>query len=177
MLQEFVQQIKKLVDRSIREIHTAMPGQIVSFDPETGLATVVPTMKFRKPGGGTVDYPQVSGVPVVFPQACGGKATIAYPVSAGDSCLIIIAEQALDFWMYGQMTDTDLAFDLTNAICIPGLFNTANPVMADACAQNAIIADVKGTRITVRDGEVSIDAPTGRVSGNLVVEGSVTSNQ
>lgn len=177
MVQEFVLQIKKMIERQIREVHTAMPGQIVSFDPETGLATVLPSMKFRKPDGTTVDYPQISGVPVLFPQGLGGNATIAFPVVAGDSCLIIVAEQSIDYWLYGQETDTDLAFDMTNAICIPGLFNTANPVVAEACSQNAIMVDLKGTRLTVRDGEVDIDAATVKVSGNLVVEGTVTSGQ
>ena len=108
----------------------------MSFDPGTGLATVLPTMKFKKPDGTTVDFPQVTGVPVVFPQSMGQQATIAYPVKAGDGCLIIVAEQSIDYWLYGQETDTDLDFDLTNSICIPGLFAKANPVMAEACNGN-----------------------------------------
>lgn len=176
MLQEFVHQIKKTIDKAIREVHTAMPGEIVTFDAVTGLATVVPKMKFRKPDGKTIDYPQLSGVPVVFPQGWGGNATIAFPVKSGDSCLIIIAEQALDYWLYGQMTDTNLAFDLTNAICIPGLFNTGNPVMAEACQKNAVVVDVKGTRMLVRDGEIVLDAPTVKVNGNLSVRGKVESD-
>lgn len=176
MMQEFIHQLLKLVDQEIREIHTAIPGEIASFDTDTGLASVIPSMKFRKPDGSTVDYPQISGVPVVFPQGMGGEATIAYPVKAGDSCLIIISEQSLDYWMYGQETDTDLAFDISNAICIPGLFNTANKVMAEACQKNAIIVDVNGTRLSVSDGEVAIEAPVVKMSGDLVVEGTVTSN-
>lgn len=177
MMQEFVQQVRNLVDGMIREIHTAMPAEIVSFDTTTGLATVLPIMKFRKPDGSTVNYPQISGVPVLFPQALGGDAVIAFPVQAGDSCLIIVAEQAIDYWLYGQETDTNLAFDMTNAICIPGLFNTGNPLVADACSENAIMIALKHTRLTVRDGEVDINADTVKVSGNLVVEGTVTSKQ
>ena len=33
MMQEFVQEIQNTVQRGLRGIHTAMPGQIVSFDP------------------------------------------------------------------------------------------------------------------------------------------------
>lgn len=32
MMQEFVQEIQNTVQRGLRGIHTAMPGQIVSFD-------------------------------------------------------------------------------------------------------------------------------------------------
>ena len=131
-------------------------------------------MKFKKPDGKTMDFPQVTGVPVVFPQGAGQGATIAFPVKPGDSCLLVVAEQSLDYWQYGQETSTDLAFDMTNAICIPGLFAQGNPVVADACAQNAVIVDVKGTRLTVKGGSVTISAPEVTVEGNLTVTGSLS---
>ena len=60
--------------------------------------------------------------------------------------------------MYGQETGTNLKFDLTNAICIPGLFAPANSVVAEACEQDAIIADVSGTRLTIKsDGLIQAD--------------------
>ena len=174
MMQEFVQGIQNTVQRGLRGIHTAMPGRIVSFDAAKGIATVKPAMKFKKPDGKTMDFPQVTGVPVVFPQGAGQGATIAFPVKPGDGCLLVVAEQSLDYWQYGQETSTDLAFDMTNAICIPGLFAQGNPAVADACAQNAVIVDVKGTRLTVKGGSVTISAPEVTVEGNLTVTGSLS---
>lgn len=166
MLQELIQKLKDLCDERVREVHTAVPGRIIGFDPETGLADVQPVMKFKKPGGVKIDYPQLYGVPVMFPQTAG--ASIAYPVREGDGCLVIIAEQSLDYWMYGQETETNLAFDLTNAICIPGLFQGANPVAAEALRDNAIVMAVGETRISVTEKAV-------KVTGNLEVSGTVTS--
>ena len=60
MMQEFVQEIQNTVQRGLRGIHTAMPGQIVSFDAAKGVATVKPAMKFKKPDGTTVDFPITS---------------------------------------------------------------------------------------------------------------------
>lgn len=174
MMQEFVQEIQNTVQRGLRGIHTAMPGQIVSFDAAKGIATVKPAMKFKKPDGKTMDFPQVTGVPVVFPQGNAQGATVAFPIKPGDSCLLVVAEQSLDYWQYGQETSTDLAFDMTNAICIPGLFAQGNSVVADACAQNAVIVDVKGTRLTVKGGSVTISAPEVTVEGNLTVTGSLS---
>ena len=159
MMQEFVQEIQNTVQRGLRGIHTAMPGRIVSFDAAKGIATVKPAMKFKKPDGKTMDFPQVTGVPVVFPQGAGQGATIAFPVKPGDGCLLVVAEQSLDYWQYGQETSTDLAFD---------------PAVADACAQNAVIVDVKGTRLTVKGGSVTISAPEVTVEGNLTVTGSLS---
>ncbi len=158
MMQEFVQAIDDSIKKGVRGIHTAMPGVILSYDAGKGLATVQPTMKFKKPDGDTVDYAQITGVPVVFQQGMNQEATVAFPVKPGDGCLIIIAEQSIDYWLYGQETETDLAFDLTNAICIPGLFTKANSVVKAACDQNAVIADVSGTRLTIKkDGLIQAD--------------------
>lgn len=46
--------------------------------------------------------------------------------------------------------------------------------IADACAQNAVIVDVKGTRLTVKGGSVTISAPEVTVEGNLTVTGSLS---
>lgn len=175
MLQEFVQEINNSIKKEIQGIHTAMPGTIVSFDPGKMIATVLPGMKFKKPNGTTIDYPQITGVPVVFPQGASQQCTVAFPVKAGDGCLIIVAEQSLDYWMYGQETATDLAFDMTNAICIPGLFSNTNAAVEAACSANAVVIDAKGTRITVKSGSVEIEAAEVKINGNLTVSGSVQS--
>lgn len=176
MLQELVESISKMVDSKINEIHTTMPGKIVSYDAKTGLATVLPAMKFKLQNGSTVDYPQITGVPVVFPQSNGQQATIAYPVRAGDGCLIFIAEHSIEYWLYGQETDTDLSFDLTDAFCIPGLFKTANPLVERACRENAVIIDVKGTEIAVKKDEVSVKAANIVLDGDLRVNGNITAS-
>lgn len=171
MLAEFNQAVVDLVNKMINEIHTACPGKIVSYDANTGLATVLPQMKFKKPNGDVLDYPQITGVPVLIPQGFSQDAVIAYPVKAGDGCLIIVAENSIDFWLYGQQTDTDLHFDLTNAICIPGLFAAANKAVKEAIENNAVVVDVKGTKITVKQNDVKITSPKVTITGDLVVNG------
>lgn len=189
MLQEFVDQVNKTARKTVEGIHTALPGEITKFDADKCVATVQPKAKFKKPNGETMDFPTVSGVPVVFPQVMNQDATIAFPVKAGDNCLIVFAEKALDFWMYGKETDTTLWFDLTNAICIPGLFAKGNPVMKEACDNSAIIidvkkarlsikedkiqAEVKGTKLTMESGKMDIIAPEVSITGNVTVTGDV----
>lgn len=172
MLNEFVQQNKNMVRDMINGIHTAMPAVILSFDPGSCMAVIQPKCRIKDNKGNLIDYPQVSGVPVIFIQSAGQTATLAYPINPGDGCLFIAAEQSLDYWMYGKDTPTDLKFDLTNGIAIPGLFVQPNTIVADACSQNAVIIDNSGTRIALTDGEISI---TGNVTinGNLNVTGDV----
>lgn len=174
MNSELVHQIKETAKKAAESIHTAVPGTIVSYDPVKGQATVKPDMKFTTRGGNIIDYPQISGVPVLFQQHMGQKATVAFPVKPGDGCLLAISEQSLDYWMYGQDTGTNLKFDLTNAMAIPGLFAKANSVVAEACSQDAIIIDVSGTRITIKAGKVQIDAAEVIINGNTTVNGNFT---
>lgn len=173
MMQEFVQEINNSIKQEIRGMHTAFPGVITSFDAATCIASVQPSMKFRKPDGKTMDYPQITGVPVVIPQGNAQQGTVAFPIKAGDGCLVVISEQSIDYWLYGQETDTDLAFDLTNAMCIPGLFSTGNPVVQKACDLNAVVLDASGTQVTVQSGSVQIDAAEVIINGNVTVNGRI----
>lgn len=174
MMQEFVEAVKNTVINELRDLHTAVPGKIISFDASTGLATVLPVMKFKKPDGTSIDYPQITGVPVMFPQGYGQSAAIAFPVKAGDGCLIIVAENSIDYWLYGQETDTNLSFDMTNAICIPGLFAKANADMKQACDENAVVVNCSGSKIVLKKGQAQITAETVTINGNLKVNGNVS---
>ena len=109
---------------------------------------------------------------MVLVQCYGQGATVAYPIKPGDGCMIFFSEQALDQFLYERDTKTDLHFDLTNAVALVGLFAKANPIMQEACSQNAIIVDVKGTRITVKSGKVQIDAAEVIINGNTTVNGN-----
>jgi hypothetical protein len=167
MVSEFVQQIKDTVSEQINEIHTAMPGRIVSVDTLVGTCTVMPMIKKKTPNGSLLEYPQISGVPLVLPQGSGQSASVSFPVKSGDGCLLIVSEQALDYWMYGRNTDTDLKFDITNAVCIPGLFKSVPKGFAYACRTDSIIVDAGSVRLTVSPTGVTVD-------GSLTVNGSIT---
>lgn len=164
MMQEFVQSVKDTAQEAVNNIHTCVPASVVSFDPGTGMAVVQPKAKYKKPDGETMDYPQVSGVPVVFPQSA--NVTIAFPVKAGDDCLLVFAETAIDYWLYGQETDTDLKFDLSSGIAIPSLKTTGNSAMEKACEEDAVVLQSGSVTLTVKSGEVVID-------GNLTVNGRI----
>lgn len=48
MLQEFVQAIDDSIKKGVRGIHTAMPGKILVYDADKGLATVKPTIYYSE---------------------------------------------------------------------------------------------------------------------------------
>lgn len=174
-LQNLVQQIDDTIQGKINGVHTVIPGTIQSFDPGSCTASVKPVMQFVKPDRTKIDYPEISGVPVLFPQAYGQKATVAFPIKPGDGCLILVAEQSIDYWQYGNETETDLRYDLTNALCIVGLFRQGNPVEAEATSGNKMILDLNGSRIEIKGDEVTINRKT-TVGGNIIINGNATVN-
>lgn len=168
MMQEFVQSVKDTARKATEDMHTAVPATITSYDPSSGMAVVQPKAKFKKPNGETMDYPSVSGVPVVFPQS--QNVTIAFPVKAGDGCLLVFSETAIDYWLYGKETATDLKFDLSSAIAIPNIAASGNDAMVEACAEDAVVVKASGTKLKVKSDGVYI-------TGNLKVEGSIQATQ
>lgn len=157
MMQEFVQQIENTVREATYDMHTALPGTISEFDPATGMAAVKPEGAAAMKNGKRLKYPSIVKVPVVFPQAGGQDAVIAYPVKPGDGCLVIICENDLKPWMsHGKETESDMKFDLTNAVCIPGLFCEGSEALQKAVDENAVIIKNKDVEMMLKEDEVQI---------------------
>lgn len=171
MMQEFVNQIKKTSKQMISEIHTAVPATIRSYNPDSGLASVQPAAKYRKPNGRSIEYPVISGVPVMFPKS--GDVSIAFPVKPGDGCLLVFAEKPLDYWLYGKDTDTDLDFDLSSAIAIPGLSSSGNPAAKRACAENTVVLQAGETTLVVTPGGITVDGDL-TVNGRIHADGGIS---
>lgn len=150
MMQEFVQAIEDTVSSILNEIHTSMPGSIQFYDEKTGFVDVKPIGVYKAGNGELYDYPIISNVPLHVTGSSG--INIATPIRKGDECLLIFAEQSLDTWLSGNPEDdTDLRFDLSNAIAIPGLTKVAVTAQNEANKRGCVV-----------------------VTGNLYVDGNIT---
>ena len=72
-------------------LHVAMPGKVVSFDPESGTAVIQPAIRKRDMDGKLVTAPVLNGVPVYLP-------TAEFAPQAGDQCMVIFADCCIDGW-------------------------------------------------------------------------------
>ncbi|GHU37512.1 hypothetical protein FACS1894105_09770 [Clostridia bacterium] len=154
MQTEFVEQVKKSISEQIDGIHTALPGKIVKFDKDKCEAEIMPYGKLEKPDGTFIDYPKINEVTVMFPQGSWRNASIVFPIKSGDECLLIISEYTLDTWRRtGEESSNDLKFDLTNAICLPGMFSKPPRTLADVDKSNAMIIDIQYRRDDNADGQ------------------------
>ena len=82
-------------------LHVAIPGQVVSYDMESGTAVIQPAIRKRDIDGKLVTAPVLSGVPVYLP-------TADFTPGEGDQCMVIFADCCIDGW-----------FDTGNAVVPP----------------------------------------------------------
>lgn len=122
--------IKRAFINLLKEVHTTIPGEIVSFDPELQSAEVQPTIRrvyVNKGADGSeeesfVEIPKLINVPVVFLR--GGGWCITFPVKPGDECIIHFSERAIDQWRKnsGVQNPKDWRMhEYSDAICQVGL--------------------------------------------------------
>ena len=149
------------MDSRQSRIWTALPGIIVSFDPDKHTVSVQPAIKGRKrlPDGTyeEIDMPVLLDCPVVFPG--GGGVTLTFPLKAGDECLVVFASRCIDGWwqLGGVQNPAEFRMhDLSDGFCIPG--GRSQP--------RAFTARTDVARLTADNGNgyVEIDPDTGNMS-------------
>ena len=172
MMQEFAQQVEDTARSMIGEIHTALPGMVVSFDPRKGTAMVKPAGKYTTAEGERLEYPQIPEVPVVFPFSSSSNVGMVFPVKAGDGCLIVVSEVELDEWRSGAESSGNLKFDLTNAVCIPGLMRSGNGIVEQAISQNAVIVSAGNISMSISEAGIAIGGDL-KVTGNIISTGAI----
>lgn len=182
MLQEFTEAVEETAEAVMNEIHTAMPGEILSFDAANCVASVKPAGKFVTSDGMQLDYPVVTEVPVVFPFCQQSGTGMVFPVKKGDSCIIIVSEVELDAWRSGAESEGPLRFDLTNAMAVPGLLRGGNMLAAEAAKRNAVMLGAPGVEVSVSGSGVMVDVKGMQamvsesgiaVGGDLKVNGNI----
>lgn len=125
-----LQVIKNLIKKDRENLHTSLPGEIVEYDHAKRKAKVKPLIKFQKRDGTFLEYPIITGVPVVFP--CSSTASIIFPIKRGDKCLLVFAERSIDEWLFdGRDMEPTIPrlHSISDCVAIPGLqpFTQSNP--------------------------------------------------
>lgn len=163
MINELVKAIEEKVTEMLYEVHTAFPGKITGYSNKKGLAKVKPLVKYTTPNGKRLEYPEIFDLPVVLPQA--HDIGMAYPIKEGDFCIVLVSEKALDAWITGQEDGTELRFDITSAMCIPGLVKSHLDIQTIANEKDAVVIGTKSNNITVSKSQIELN-------GDVKVNGS-----
>jgi len=160
-------------DRQV-QIHTAMPGIIVSFDPSKQTATVQPGLQgVQSNADGTrtpVSIKPIQDVPVIFP--AGGGHTLTFPVKAGDECWLMFAERSIDNWHQhgGVQQPSDWRMhDITDAVCLVGLRSQAKQLTGGVDTQATMLRSDDATSvISINGPQTLITIETGGSGGDSI---------
>lgn len=154
---DIVDLLSKLKQNIPQELKVCMPAKIESYDFKTQKASVKITMQELYEDGSTLDYPVISGVPVVF-MAAGG-ASINLPVLKGDNCFVIFFDRDMSNWLLGgigQKPNSTRMHHISDAVAIMGLL----PFTETSKAENNtdLLINYSGSKITIKpDGILNIE--------------------
>lgn len=155
------------IDGRLKDLHTCLPGIIASFDPDTQTASVQPAIQRIFTEKGAVNLPLCVDVPVAFPG--GGDFFLTFPVKAGDECILLFSERAIDNWHASGGTQTPAEYrlhDLSDGIAIVGLNSQPHKLAALQMTGAELRTRSRSTYIRLEDGTIFI-------KGNIVHEGNV----
>lgn len=102
-------------------------GVIESFDSTKQTASIR-LSTLRVVGNEEIPYPLLTDCPVVFPS--GGGAYMTFPVTKGDSCLVLFSDRDIDNWFTtGNVVapNSSRAHSLSDGIALVGIRNLVNP--------------------------------------------------
>lgn len=157
--------LAQIFDSRQRGMHTALPGQIQSYDPEKQEADIVPLIHRTLPGPDDDDedtveeLPVLMHVPVLFPRA--GGFGITFPVQKGDTVLVIFCERAIGRW---RATAERAAPELpelhgaNGAVAIPGLY-PGRDALEDVDPDNMVLGAIAGSgpKVKITPEHVEVD--------------------
>lgn len=114
------------LEGALADVHTAMPGTIVSYDAGSRRASVQPLLQrayFDEDGNRQVErYPILPSVPVVMPG--NSSVGLVWTVKPGDRVLIVFAEASLNQWLAQDSEGDPLderRHSLSDGVAIAGL--------------------------------------------------------
>ena len=143
-------------------------GEIVSFDPSTQTAEVLIKMQ-RTVKGEIKDYPVLIDCPCVV--LGGGAGRVTFPISAGDSCLVLFNDKDIDNWYDGGQKmppRSQRLHSFSDAFALVGIHNRLNQ-----------ISDYFASGVELKHGNSSIKLKDGYIDikGNVnVVQNTVDDN-
>ena len=162
-------------------MHTAIPAIVENFDANTKRIQAKPAIKLKLTNGETLSKPLLLDVPVIFPS--GGGYTFFCNLVKNDSVLIIFSERGIENFKksFNEENPTDTSFyAVTDAIAIAG-FGSLNITPATTSGISLQKEDgttkltIEDNAITLHATNVTLQADSVSVSGNLSVNGHIQS--
>lgn len=123
-------------------------GEITSFDGVKKTATIQVLFKRQYPDGTIASYPLLLDCPVFTLQ--GGGGAIQFPIAAGDQCIVLFSDRALDDWYTNgaqAVPSSKRMHDASDGIAIVGI-NSINRETPETPTDKVVIS-YQGTSLAL----------------------------
>jgi len=180
MTEELVSTVfNEFLEDFMTDIHTCMPGKVISFDAAAQTIEVQPCLKRLFFGDDeAIEIPIIGDVPVVFPGS--GDFWITFDVKPDSYVLLVFAERSIANWMQaGGVIDPEAnhKFNFSDAIAIPGMLPTPaalSTIDSDALTIRNVDND---TQIQIKDNQINITTGTGTVQINSAADAAALASK
>lgn len=162
--------IRQGITNYMKDVHTALPGKIISFDSITQTAEVQLLLRRIFKGNKALDLPKLINVIVWLPRA--GGFSITFPIKEEDECLVLFSERSLDNWFKQSNVQTPTDFrmhSLSDAICLVGMSSEPKVIQEYDVENFQIRNEEKDQTITLLPNK-DINVTTGTVIVNMLNE-------
>lgn len=117
--------LNAFIEQYAASLNTAIPGRIITYDPETQKATVQPTIQRVLNSGDIINPQPIAGVPVIFPS--GNSGILSFPIVPNDKVLLVFSQRSIDRWVFGKGEDPinprdRRKHDRADCVAIAGLY-------------------------------------------------------
>lgn len=173
---------KELIASILSDVHTCLPGVIVSYDGVS--ATVRPSVDKKLANGNVLNAPLIVMVPVCWPvgDINGGKALITVPLKPGDNVMLNFSERALENWLSGSdgVPDDPRQFDLSDCFATPLL--RPNTMKADTenlsiqYSSMSMKVSPDGTITISNSTNITFNTPRAIFKNNVEILGNLKTN-
>jgi hypothetical protein len=169
MTDDVVTALVDMLGAVLGEIHTCLPGTVVSYNAATRRAVVRPSLDKQLADGRVLEAPQIVEVPVQFPMG------LTYPIAAGAGVLLHFTSRSLETWLDGgeRVPDDPRQFDLSDCIAVPGVSHGGNTTAADP---DNFVLSFGGASITFTPGgEIKLHGTKISTDTQLISTAAITS--
>jgi len=188
-LDETEEAVRMALDERLKEVWTAMPGIVQSFNATAMTCVVQPAIKAKVTNFDRttklVALPLCLDCPVMFPG--GGGVTLTFPVKRGDECLLVFAKSCIDaWWQQGgvQPAAEYRMHDLSDGFALVGVRSKVRALSAVSMTLAQLRTDDGLTFVSLdptgqivnitAPGGIVLDGPVA-VTGPIVATGTISS--
>lgn len=152
MIESLPDVLEEWFDSMMDQVHTVLPGKILSYDDEKRIAQVKIEVKLPFQTGELLEVPPIDNVPVWG--LVSSQFSLKYDPT-GDGCLILFSSVAIGNYLANtgdslQEPESLRKFALTDAIAIPGLFPGAK--LPDSSKTPSIVVENNEIKVNTPDG-------------------------